>query len=230
MKICFLIIGTNKYLDLAHNCAASIKQFVKIDNTQVDCILFTNQHKHLVNENLFKEVCYVDHLSWPLLTLLRYHNFLRYRQILEDYDYIYYIDSDVKVVDFIGSEILSKRVATLHPGQTPLPSHLKTFERNPISKTCISDYSYNKYYFNSFYGGSRDEFLNMSNTLKTWIDSDLKNNHICLFHDESANNAYYYQNPPTLELGPEFATVPKWNNCDKPKIVCLEKDHEAIRQ
>lgn len=230
MKICFLIIGTNKYLDLAHNCAASIKQFVKIDNTQVDCILFTNQHKHLVNENLFKEVCYIDHLSWPLLTLLRYHNFLRYRQILEDYDYIYYIDSDMKIVDFIGSEILSKRVATLHPGQTPLPSHLKTFERNNQSTACINDYSYDKYYFNSLQGGSSKEFLHMCECIVENINSDLKNNYIASWHDESYANRYFYENPPTLELGPEFATVQKWNNCDKPKIICLEKDHEAIRQ
>ena len=38
------------------------------------------------------------------------------------------------------------------------------------------------------------------------------------------------ENPPTVELGNEFAYVQKWSPNVNPKIVCLEKNHSEIRK
>jgi histo-blood group ABO system transferase len=132
----------------------------------------------------------------------------------------------------IGEEILGNLIATLHPGQTPLPSHLKTFERNPISRACISDRSYNNYYFGALQGGKTEHFLKMCETLKGWIEDDLNKNYIPVYHDESMINKYFMDNPPDRVLGREYAYVEKWfgkpNN--QVKIVCIEKDNDKMRK
>ena len=230
MKIAFLIIGTNKYLNLAQNCAASIKTYVKIPNCEVKCHIFSNCPKFdpYYDDNLYHQV---DHLPWPLITLLRYHTFLRYRQYLDDYDYIYYIDSDMCIINNIGEEILGERVALQHPGLWGQNQHMP-FERNPNSSAYMPLSAYRNYYFGAFQGGSKNEFLKMCETLNGRINDDLKKNHIAVWHDESQYNKYCAENRPTVVLDKKYAHVEKWFGppTKETKIVCVEKDNDKMRK
>ena len=227
MKILFLIIGTGQYLSLAKNCAKSLQKFVQIPECIVETCIFTNHNE---------DYHHIDWMPWPLTTLLRYQYYVQYEKEIRKYnpDYIFHIDADALAVNYIGKEILGERVALLHPGQTSLSSYMKTFERNPISKACISDMMYNKYYFGHFDGGTTEEFFKMCHTLNGWIETDLKQNYIPIYHDESMKNRYYKEYPPTVELGYDFCYVDKWFKGtqleqDK-KIICLEKNHDEIRK
>ncbi len=53
--------------------------------------------------------------EWPTPTLMRYHLFLREEKLLETYDYIYYVDADMKFVSRVGDEILGNLVGAQHP-------------------------------------------------------------------------------------------------------------------
>lgn len=247
-KIGFLIIGTNKYLDLAEQCAEFIHRNIKIDDYIVETIVFTNlvgpnsnlqKLKDLmgVDHHMANHYFHIDHLPWPLITLLRYQTFIRYEEVLRTYDYLYYIDADMKVVAPIGKEILGERVACQHPGLYGKPVEYLPFEYEPKSTACIGlpiGTMYNKYFFGALQGGSSTEFLKMSRILRDRINADLKNNYIAIWHDESQMNKYFCENPPDVILGKEYAYVDKWFKGTPlesiKKIEALEKDHEKFRK
>lgn len=233
MKIAFLLIGTNKYLKLARNCADSLMRQVQIPDCKVTCHIFTNIPKlHMFHDPY--EYHHVDHNPWPLVTLLRYQYFCQYATGLVDYDYIYYIDADMEAVAPIGNEILGNLVACEHPGLWGRPGKAQPYERNQHSAAFIDpQLYYNNYYFGALQGGKRENFLKMCDTLRQWINEDLSKNFIPVWHDESMMNKYMMENPPDVILNRfEFAHVEKWfgSATEKVKIRTLEKDHAAIRQ
>lgn len=233
MKLAWLLIGTNKYVSLARDCAASLRTHTKIPGCEVDTHIFSNMGKlyGLHDPNIYHQI---DHLPWPLITLLRYQYFIRFQSFFQDYDYLYYIDADMLAINSIGPEILGNLVGCQHPGLWGNPSNQLPFDRNKNSTAYLSSPSdYNKYFFGALQGGKRESFLQMSKILSERINQDLKNNYIALWHDESQMNRYFLENPPDVILNKhEFAHVEKWFGPVNPtvKIRTLEKNHDAIRQ
>jgi hypothetical protein len=233
MKIKFLIIGTNKYLRLAQDCAASLKKFVQIPDANVQCHIFSNCPKFdpFHDDHIYHSI---DHLPWPLITLMRYHTFCQYKGDLVDSDYLFYIDADMRAVNSIGTEILGTLVGTQHPGLWGKPSYALPFERNMESTSYISQHSMHpNYFFGALQGGKTEQFLEMCEKLRYNINEDLKRNYIPVWHDESAMNKYFMENPPdTILNSNEFAHVEKWFGPVGPqtKIVALEKDHAEYRK
>ena len=86
---------------------------------------------------------YKEHEPWPLPTLNRYHTFLSQEEFLLTQDYLFYADVDMLFLDYIEDEILSKRVATIHPG---FPLGACQVESNENSTAYIPTGS-NEYYF-----------------------------------------------------------------------------------
>ena len=229
-KVAFLIIGTNKYFNLAEQCADSILKHIKVDDGEVTPLIFTNA---ATANNWFKhKLLHVEHKPWPLITLLRYHSYIQYQDILSEYDYLYHIDADNLVVNPIDwqSELKGDLVATKHPGWWGQNSAILPFERNSRSNAYIPFNQYAKYYFGSFQGGRTTDYLKACEVMKRWIDEDLKNHHLPIWDDESMLNRYLYETPPTVELGNQYAFVEKFNPNVTPKILCLDKDHESIRK
>ncbi|HRI32884.1 MAG TPA: hypothetical protein PLD02_03955 [Saprospiraceae bacterium] len=232
MKIAFLLIGTNKYIKLARNCADSLRKHVKIPNAVIDTHIFSNLPKpHGFHDPSTYHT--IDHLPWPLITLLRYHYFTRFATALQDYDYLYYIDADMEAVNDIGPEILGTLVGCQHPGLWG-SRHLP-YDPNVNSTSYFKDalQAYAKYYFGALQGGKRVDFLKMADILRQRIDQDLKKNYIALWHDESQMNKYFFENPPDVVLDKnQFAHVDTWFGPVTPnvKIRTLDKNHDAIRQ
>jgi hypothetical protein len=233
MKINFLIIGTNKYLHLAQECATSLHKFVQIPDASVECHIFSNCPKvDPFHDN--NKYHHVDHLPWPLITLMRYHTFCQYKYDISDSDYLFYIDADMRAVNPIGSEILGNLVGTQHPGLWNVPSHSLPFERNIESTAYIPHQNmYDRYFFGALQGGKTEKYLEMCEKLRHNINADLSRNYIAAWHDESQMNRYFMENPPdTILKREEFAHVEKWFGPVGPqtKIVALEKDHAQYRK
>lgn len=234
IKIGFLVIGTNNYVDLALQCINAIRKYIQIPNAEICPFLFTNvPEKDVYGKARFKYL-YIDHNSWPLITLLRYQNFIRYSKELSETDYLFYIDADLLPVADIGSEILGNLVATLHPGFYNKHPMYFTYDRNPESKSYIPYGEGNSYYIGSMQGGRTKNYLNASLIMRDWINEDLKKNYIPLWHDESMWNKYcYLQPPPDRVLDPRYCSPEGWDHIPAqfgpPKIIALSKDHNAIR-
>lgn len=80
----------------------------------------------------------VEPIEWPAPTLMRYHLFLQEEERLKDYDYIFYLDADMRVVEKISDEILGKDLTVaLHPMYDLKPQLLPPYEPNQDSTAFV---------------------------------------------------------------------------------------------
>jgi histo-blood group ABO system transferase len=241
MKICILLIATNRYVQFINPLLETIdKNF--LSGHDVDALIFTNQELDVDSDRI--RISKIEHEPWPMPTLKRYHYFLQEKEHIMKYDYCFYLDVDMAIVDKVGDEILGDLVATIHPGMWASPPDAFTYERRQTSRAFVAYGQGSKYYAGGFNGGKPDEFLKMSETIVTNIDIDLKNNIIAEWHDESHMNHYLLSNPPTVELTPSYC-FPEgadmegrptvyyklgWKVPFEPKIMALQKNHIEVRQ
>jgi len=112
MRIAFVIVATNKYIQFAPPLIDSIhKHFLK--DTDKDYFVFTNVMDHELPHEAKK--VQILPKGWPGDSYYRYHYFLSIREDLEKYDYIYYLDADMKVVGDVGEEVLTDLLGIQHP-------------------------------------------------------------------------------------------------------------------
>lgn len=240
-RIAFVTIATNKYMGFVPKLIKSIRKYVQVSDAEIDCFVLTNEVLHTPEvENLGIKTLFVPHLSWPLITLLRYEFFLQYKEVFKDYQFMFYIDADMEVVAPIGGELVEKPiVATIHPGQYNWPLTQCTFDKHPGSLAHINTVdSRTKYVIGAFQGGATPLYLTIVETLANHIKQDLSKNIIADWHDESHWNAYlqrYVQASPDYNLkdikylDPGYCYPEGWNLPFTPKIKALDKDQEQIR-
>ena len=78
---------------------------------------------------IFKEAS----VEWPYPTLMRYHMFLKQEEYLKQFDYVFYLDLDMRVVNVVGDEILgSGLTAAPHPGYYVSRKVIPPYETNKI--------------------------------------------------------------------------------------------------
>lgn len=174
----------------------------------------------------------VEHTGWPYSTLMRFHYFDRYKELLSNYDYVFFIDCDMSINNIVDENILpteeEKYVGTLHPGFYAHP-HLGTFEVDTASTAYVPGENRKIYYQACFFGAIGKEFIEMSETLKNNVDKDLKKDLIAIWHDESHLNSYYSDKKVKL-LHPGYAYPENWNIPFDKKIIHLAKNHTEIRK
>lgn len=204
MKILFLIISTNKHNRYLPALIKSIKKYTTSRST--DILLFSDDSN--TDVDIFKPVL---HLPWPLTTLLRFNYFNTVADILSSYDYVFYIDSDMEVVDYLEDEIL------------PATAEIVTTSHYHYSKEEIGPYEFNnkdstayverssklkgKYCQACFFGSTSKLFLEMSAELDKNIKIDLNKNIIARWHDESHFNKFIL-NKKTKQLDQRYCFNP----------------------
>ena len=224
MKIGLLIIATNKYTQFLQPLISSADDFFLKDK-EVTYFVFTNQDIDIeTNRNIVK--INVEHKEWPWMTLGRYKIFTNNSEELSKMDYLYYCDADMLFVGDVGDEILSERVATLHPGYVGLRG---TPETNHHSLAFISYSEEMQYFAGGFNGGSSVEYLKMSNHISNNIDIDYSRDLIAIWHDESHLNRYFIDNEPTKILSPSYCYGESMNIPFEKKLIALNKNHHSIR-
>jgi histo-blood group ABO system transferase len=229
MKIGLLTIATNKYTDFVNTLYESADRHFCNDH-EVTYFLFTNKTDFVPQSKRNCEVFHIEHESWPMITLKRYHTFCRYKQELLKMDYVYYCDADMLFVNDVSDEIIGEKVVTLHPGFFNKPRNQFTYDTNYKSKAFISPMKGNRYYAGGFNGGRTEQFLNMSAHIMNNIDEDLKQGIVARWHDESHLNHYYnIITRPTIELSPSYCYPESWK-LPMPKILlALDKNHKEYR-
>lgn len=181
-------------------------------------------------------------LGWPFDTMLRFHMFNTIKESLREFDYVFFMNSNLKITSTVGSFILETPeecgiIVTLHPGFYLQNKNKYPLERNPHSSFYIPQGKERYYFQGCFNGGKTQEFLEMSEILASLIDVDIENNIIPLWHDESALNWYLIEkNPrildPTFSYPEFFSNDPQRDNhypiiikFGDPKIIQLDKDN-----
>ncbi len=230
MRICILTIATNKYIQFVGDLYDNIQENF-LNGHEIECLLFT-EHDVETSDNV--RVSRIDHEPWPIPTLKRYNYFMQEKEFISTFDYCYYFDVDMAIVDKVGDEVLSDLVATMHPYQTFYPKGDRSYDRNPKSLAYVPPGEEGpNYYAGGFNGGSTKRFLEMAEVLADRVTKDLENDVIALWHDESQMNRYLIDNPPTLSLTPSYVFAEEQMNNPSypysPKIVALKKDHNELR-
>lgn len=182
--------------------------------------------------------------EWPLPTLHRYSLFLREEELLSQYDFIYYIDADMKFVSRVGDEILGDLVGAVHPMYYIRKEYVPPYEPNSISTAYIprtgrvvtkgGQKRFEPLYFaGGFQGGRADTFIKAMKVMKERIDEDFaKNNYIAVWNDESHWNRYCFENTPDVVLNPSYVYpdslirdyyTKAWGRNFVPKLITITK-------
>lgn len=188
-------------------------------------------------------------IEWPMPTLMRYHLFLNEEEKLKDYDYIFYLDADMRVVAKISDEIMGNGLTVApHPGYVVESKLIPPLEPNPKSTAYIprlgrivDDHGQPRfipfYAAGGFQGGRTKPFLKAMKVIKKNIDKDFENNYTAIWNDESHWNKYLwdfqrkggditfldvsYIYPDSLIK--EYYEPKVWGRSYPPKIVTLTK-------
>jgi len=230
MKICILTIATNKYIQFVERLLDNIEENF-LNGHEIQCLLFTD-HEVETSDNV--RVSQIEHESWPMPTLKRYNYFVKEKEFISQFDYCFYFDVDMGLVDKVGDEVLSDLVATMHPYQSFYPKEERSYDRNEKSLAYVPVGEEGElYYAGGFNGGSTKRFLEMAEVLADRVTKDLNNGVIALWHDESQMNRYLIDNPPTLSLTPSYCFAEEHmgnpNYPYEPKIIALKKNHNELR-
>jgi len=168
------------------------------------------------------------HLPWPYPTLLRYHAMVAYRQRLETVDRLVYMDVDMRIEQACDFSTIDGIFAVRHPGYLDARPAGLPFERRPESQLYWQPTASSTYLCGAVQGGAATAYLDASRQMSVWIDADLANGLIPVWHDESAWNRWCAEHTPDLVL-PHTYCWPQWKTGDTPIIVALDKNHAYFR-
>jgi len=204
------------------------------------------------NLNLYE----TEPIDWPAPTLMRYHLFLQQEEKLKDYDYVFYLDADMRVVTKIGDEVLGEGLTTApHPGYVLNSRLIPPYEPNiesqayipRLGRVIVDETGKNRfvpfYAAGGFQGGKTKLWLKAMHKMKESIDRDFNKNYIAIWNDESHWNKYlwnYQQNGGHItfldvsyiypdSLIKEYYE-PIWGRSYEPKIVTLTKPFSLSKQ
>lgn len=191
-------------------------------------------------------------VEWPHPTLMRYHLFLNEKEKLKKYDYIFYLDTDMRVVDKISDEILSDGLlAAEHPMYSLRAQYIPPYEPNKDSTAYINrpgkivDDNGKKrfkpfYYAGGFQGGKSKDFIEAMQVMKKNIDKDFDNNYTAIWNDESHWNRYLFDYKGPISVMPPSYVYPDslikeyyepiWGCSYQPKIITLTKPFSLSKE
>lgn len=192
-------------------------------------------------------------VAWPLPTLMRYHLFLQAEEKLNEYDYVFYLDADMRVVDVVGEEILGQGLTMAeHPMYALRPEHIPPYEPNKDSTAYIKRFGAvivdekgrprfkPLYAAGGFQGGVTSEFVKAMKVMRKNIDQDFSSNYVAIWNDESHWNKYLsdyeghyialtpsYVYPDSL-INEYYVRI--WGKNYQPKIVTLTKKFTVTKE
>lgn len=247
-KIAIVCISLNEpYWQFLSPMIDSARKFL-LKGHDVDFIAFTDMP---VNTKIDAKIIPTEPCTWPMPTLHRYHLFLKEEELLSTYDFIYYIDADMKFVSRVGDEILGNLVGAVHPMYYIRNDYIPPYEPNEKSTAfiprigrIIEDGDKKKfqplYFAGGFQGGRSDIFIKAMKAMRDKIDEDFsKNNYIAIWNDESHWNRYLFENPPTIVLSPSYVYPDTlinhyykkiWGRNFCPKLVTVTKKFSLTKQ
>lgn len=186
----------------------------------------------------------VESVGWPYPTLMRYHMFLQQEEYLEKFDYLFYIDLDMRIVNIVGDEILGDGLTMAqHPMYALRQEYWYPYEPNPDSSAHIktpgrivekngSKLFQPLYAAGGVQGGTTKTFIPAMKAMKKSIDADFEKNYMARWNDESHWNKYLFENPPAVVLDPSYVYPDSmineyykklWGRDYPPKIITLTK-------
>ncbi|NBI40917.1 hypothetical protein GVX86_05465 [[Haemophilus] felis] len=144
---------------------------------------------------------------------MRFDIFLKAEKALEEMDYLFFFNANMKIVDYIYPQeffnVSKPLVAVKHPGFVGVDKEKFTYDKNPDSLAYMEDGKGNYYFMGGLNGGEKNHYLRLIHQLKENIQQDLEKNIIALWHDESHINKYFFEHEPELLILSEIYGTPE---------------------
>lgn len=222
-KIGILIVATGKYNVFVDPLIQSARKYF-CANHDVTYFVFLDGE---ITETKNVVTVHQDRLGWPFDTMMRFQIYDEHRDLYKHLDYLFCCDADMLFVGKVGDEILSPRVATLHPG---FIREIGTYETRPDSLAFVNKEEKRYYFAGGFLGGATKEVLCLARTISRHINDDLNRGIIAVWHDESHWNRYCIDFKPTRILTPAYCYPESWDIGYQKKLLALDKDHGKVRE
>lgn len=201
-----------KHLVIYYVCTADYKLFFEDFNTSIKnfypefnrtIIIISDglsEYNNYYDEeyNIHYKVKYIPHYPWPINTLFKM-KYINDHKI--DCDYAFYFNADLmfneqilNYKDFFNLELLnvSRHGNCEYYGNDEFDYDNKYYDRGQVENSM--SYIPNKYTYVSgaIFGGNAKIFYEMCNDIDTYVEIDLKNRIIPIWHDESYLNKWCY--------------------------------------
>jgi hypothetical protein len=234
MKIAILYICTGKYEIFWKDFYESAqKKF--LPKHEKHYFVFTDAKSIYAQNENDVSVISQKKLGWPYDTLMRFKMFLKVKEELINFDYIFFLNANAEILNIVDDSILNPAydyIGAKHPVYWDKENIDFIYDRNPKSLAYIPLGQGQYYYMGSFNGGKSDKYIKLIEELSANIDKDLKNNVIAIWHDESHLNSYFLDKS-VLALSPEYAWAERMNLPFEKKILLRDKKkwggHNSLR-
>lgn len=170
-------------------------------------------------------------MEWPFSTLMRFQFFLDAESIIKQHDFVFFFNANTEFLSTITEQDLlplnfdESLTLCLQPHMFHRSRKKYTYDRNPRS-TAYIPYDEGEYYFTgALNGGKSEAYLELCHTLYNNTQSDLKNDVIALWHDESHLNKFALGRDDLKILPPYFTRGEReyWKNTSK--LMFSDKSH-----
>jgi hypothetical protein len=232
MKIAILYICTGRYDIFWVDFQKNIEMFF-LQEHQKSFFVFTDSQTIESSDNV--EVLYQSNLGWPFNTLYRFRMFLRIKETLKTFDYIFFFNANMLCVrpinehDILGADL----IVLNHPGFWDKGKQILPFETNPNSTAFINPQEIiNAYYQGALNGGKAKAYLQLIQECHDNIEQDLDKGIVAVWHDESHLNKYLIGKEKKV-LSPAFGYPEGWDLPFAPQIISRDKHnmggHDYLR-
>ena len=244
MKVAITFIGTNRYLDYLPKYYENIEEYF-LPNTEKVILAFTDGELGGTppdNLKVYKQ----EHLDWPFITLKRFEIINKARDVIDECDWLVFIDADALPVATITEEefFTDKPLFGVHHpchflGMDPHTKAPGAYEQNPkceayvdVSKTLPP-----VYWQGCLWGGKVPHVCAMIDELAARVNRDLDNNIVAVWHDETHINRYFLERTEDVHTFNSSYAFPELfeSQCKippifPPKIVHLAKDNSKYHK
>jgi histo-blood group ABO system transferase len=169
------------------------------------------------------------HIPWPYPPLLQYRAMTAYREVLSNFEILLYLDVDMRIQRDITIPSMEGTFAVQHPGYVGVGHDELPYERRIESRCHVAIGEGTSYFAGAIQGGHAATYLEACATMAFWIQTDIANGIIPLWHDESAWNRYCMLHKPEHVL-PRTYCSPEYDKQADAYIVALDKDHDRLRE
>lgn len=229
MTVAILYIALGKYIIFWKDFFDSAEKYL-LPGIKKEYFVFTNKNIFYASGSKKVHKIKEEFKPWPYSTLKRYSFFLKIKDQLKKFDYIFFFNANCKFLQPVGKEILPTDgndglTAVIHPFFYNFPRRYFNYDKNPKSTAYIPSHLGKYYFAGGLNGGKTKQFLEACEILNRNIEIDAKNNIVALWHDESHWNHYLLDKNPVI-LGPEYLfgkRIPSIIVTFSPKVKLMER-------
>lgn len=235
MKKCaILYIATGPYIKFWSDFFNSFEnKFLK--NYEKHYYVFTDAETFYNCEQKRVHVLYQSAMPWPLVTLLKFHIYLKVADELCTFDFVYTTNANIICnQEITEQEIIPDQekgenyIFTMHPGYIYDKQYRHKcyfeYERNPKSLAYVPYNRGKNYVYGNMWGASGESFVQRIRDFDYRINEDLKKRIIAIWHDESFVNHYVASHSDYKILNPGFCYPVGFDLEFEKKIIGVPKE------